>query len=112
MSARIGLVSKRNVRRAGAASLYQHARIFPPRGSAQKGDMDRMNANARGRALAALAALAALPLAVGCAAVADSSGEVSDVLGPSDPSRVAFVQLFEWKWTDIARECESCLGPK
>ena len=26
--------------------------------------------------------------------------------------RTAFVQLFEWKWTDIARECESYLGPK
>ena len=22
-----------------------------------------------------------------------------------------FVHLFEWKWTDIARECESVLGP-
>jgi alpha-amylase len=27
-------------------------------------------------------------------------------------SRTAFVQLFEWKWTDIARECETYLGPK
>jgi alpha-amylase len=27
-------------------------------------------------------------------------------------SRTAFVQLFEWKWTDVARECESYLGPK
>jgi alpha-amylase len=27
-------------------------------------------------------------------------------------TRTAFVQLFEWKWTDIARECESYLGPK
>src|SRR5689334_5575202 len=27
-------------------------------------------------------------------------------------SRTAFVQLFEWKWTDIARECEAYLGPK
>jgi len=27
-------------------------------------------------------------------------------------NRTAFVQLFEWKWTDIARECESYLGPK
>ena len=29
-----------------------------------------------------------------------------------DAPRTAFVQLFEWKWTDIARECESYLGPK
>lgn len=27
-------------------------------------------------------------------------------------SRDAFVHLFEWKWTDIARECEDWLGPK
>ncbi|WP_019560348.1 MULTISPECIES: carbohydrate-binding module family 20 domain-containing protein [Caldimonas] len=26
--------------------------------------------------------------------------------------RTAFVHLFEWKWTDIARECETFLGPK
>jgi alpha-amylase len=29
-----------------------------------------------------------------------------------NPNRAAFVQLFEWKWTDIARECETYLGPK
>lgn len=26
--------------------------------------------------------------------------------------RTVFVHLFEWKWTDIAQECESFLGPK
>lgn len=26
--------------------------------------------------------------------------------------RTAFVHLFEWKWTDIAKECEAWLGPK
>lgn len=26
--------------------------------------------------------------------------------------RTAFVHLFEWKWPDIAKECESWLGPK
>ncbi|GAA5529106.1 carbohydrate-binding module family 20 domain-containing protein [Herpetosiphon gulosus] len=26
--------------------------------------------------------------------------------------RTAFVHLFEWKWTDIAKECENWLGPK
>jgi len=34
---------------------------------------------------------------------------------PSDPgdgpARQAFVHLFEWRWTDIARECELVLGP-
>ena len=27
------------------------------------------------------------------------------------PHRTAFVQLFEWKWTDVAEECEQWLGP-
>ncbi len=27
-------------------------------------------------------------------------------------NRTVFVHLFEWKWTDIARECENFLGPK
>lgn len=27
-------------------------------------------------------------------------------------ARTAFVHLFEWKWTDVARECETYLGPK
>ena len=28
------------------------------------------------------------------------------------PHRTVFVQLFEWKWTDIALECEQWLGPR
>ena len=31
---------------------------------------------------------------------------------PSDSARTAFVHLFEWKWTDIANECRTFLGPK
>ncbi|WP_299490004.1 alpha-amylase family protein [Acaryochloris sp. IP29b_bin.137] len=31
---------------------------------------------------------------------------------PSSDPRTAFVHLFEWKWTDIANECENHLGPK
>ena len=27
------------------------------------------------------------------------------------PQRTVFVQLFEWKWTDVAQECEQWLGP-
>jgi alpha-amylase len=27
-------------------------------------------------------------------------------------NRTAFVHLFEWKWTDVAKECEDFLGPK
>jgi len=33
-------------------------------------------------------------------------------LGTFDASHVAFVQLFEWPWPDVARECEDHLGPK
>ncbi len=29
----------------------------------------------------------------------------------SYPNRSVFVQLFEWKWTDVALECEQWLGP-
>jgi alpha-amylase len=28
------------------------------------------------------------------------------------PQRTVFVQLFEWKWTDVAEECEQWLGPR
>ena len=31
---------------------------------------------------------------------------------PPPPPRTVFVHLFEWKWTDIAAECENFLGPK
>lgn len=30
---------------------------------------------------------------------------------PDSPARTVFVQLFEWPWADIARECEAYLGP-
>lgn len=28
------------------------------------------------------------------------------------PNHFGIVQLFEWKWLDIAKECENFLGPK
>lgn len=28
------------------------------------------------------------------------------------PGRSTIVHLFEWKWDDIAQECENFLGPK
>jgi alpha-amylase len=31
---------------------------------------------------------------------------------PMRADRIAFVHLFEWKWTDIAKECKTFLGPK
>jgi alpha-amylase len=62
--------------------------------------------------------LSGLALAAGSGC--GGAGYPPEGLGPSDGvgqalvagSRTAFVQLFEWKWTDIARECESYLGPK
>lgn len=41
---------------------------------------------------------------------------VSCVYGQFDPhfigNRQGIVHLFEWKWLDIADECETFLGPK
>lgn len=28
------------------------------------------------------------------------------------PNRTVMIHLFEWKWNDIAEECERFLGPK
>jgi alpha-amylase len=43
---------------------------------------------------------------------ADAPVEVGSVvrLGPRAPGAV-FVHLFEWRWTDVAKECETYLGP-
>jgi alpha-amylase len=50
-------------------------------------------------------------LVMGCVARTDHLVDApAQVATPGN--RTAFVQLFEWKWTDIARECESFLGPK
>ena len=46
-------------------------------------------------------------------AIAALAGPATPALaGTPDSSRSAFVQLFEWKWPDVARECETYLGPK
>lgn len=41
---------------------------------------------------------------------------VNSVFGQFDPNfldnRQGIVHLFEWKWLDIADECENFLGPK
>ena len=29
-----------------------------------------------------------------------------------NPARSVFVHLFEWRWADVARECEVFLGPR
>jgi alpha-amylase len=59
--------------------------------------------------------LAASATAVGCSTsdrpdAPDTYEDAGQFVESAD--RTVFVQLFEWKWTDIARECESYLGPK
>ena len=52
--------------------------------------------------------------------VTGSSNQADSPLGASQTSspspapgpRTVFVHLFEWKWTDVAQECEQFLGPK
>ncbi len=41
-----------------------------------------------------------------------ASTPTSQVPTPVPGPRTVFVHLFEWKWPDIAQECESFLGPK
>jgi alpha-amylase len=41
-----------------------------------------------------------------------SGGSDSDTDGGAVLGGGAFVHLFEWKWTDVAKECETFLGPK
>lgn len=48
----------------------------------------------------------------GCANAADEVTSEPGQFFVQQLNRTAFVQLFEWKWTDVARECESYLGPK
>jgi len=51
----------------------------------------------------------AIFIAIAVALAACSAEEdVAPSVTASEP--IAFVQLFEWKWTDIARECEEFLG--
>jgi len=46
------------------------------------------------------------------ATVVFSQSNVPPISAQTGVPRTAFVQLFEWKWTDIANECETWLGPK
>ncbi len=46
------------------------------------------------------------------AVVAPSAMPAATATGSLATPRTVFVHLFEWKWTDIAKECESYLGPK
>ncbi len=66
------------------------------------------------------AAVCALALLAACGGGGGGSGGGTSLLPPLDPSYRAsgkasagdvFVHLFEWRWADIARECETFLGP-
>ncbi len=54
---------------------------------------------------------AMLGLAVGAAA-ALTTLNLTPIAHAQSTARTAFVHLFEWKWTDVAKECEDFLGPK
>jgi alpha-amylase len=69
-------------------------------------------------ALTASTLVAGSSLFLGCAPAADEPTDTDAIEADQDPAvtsvtpRTAFVHLFEWKWTDIAQECEQFLGPK
>lgn len=46
------------------------------------------------------------------AAGTSSGGEASGPILPNDTASGVFVHLFEWRWADVALECERFLGPK
>jgi alpha-amylase len=60
--------------------------------------------------LAALAALTAVAAALASGAVV-GSGPAAAQTGYTGP-RAGMVQMFEWPWDDLARECTNVLGPK
>ncbi|MEM9493130.1 MAG: alpha-amylase family glycosyl hydrolase, partial [Myxococcota bacterium] len=66
----------------------------------------------------ALAFATAIPTQLSCSLSSQQcGGEIPTVDPPQtsyelDAQRATFVHLFEWKWTDIARECEQFLGPR
>ena len=45
------------------------------------------------------------------AALSACGAQQSPAPGAQPAGHVAFVQLFEWHWRDIAQECEEHLGP-
>ncbi len=62
--------------------------------------------------------VAAAALSLAACQWAESAG-TNDAANLDSPPRAAvpaprtvFVHLFEWKWTDVAKECETFLGPK
>ena len=69
--------------------------------------------SAGGPGAASASVTVASPSAAGAASPTPFSpyGTGTPAAAPVYPHRTVFVQLFEWKWTDVARECEQWLGP-
>jgi alpha-amylase len=70
-------------------------------------------------ALTASTLVASASLMAGCAPAEDELTDsdarqagLGTALAADGTPRTVFVHLFEWKWTDIATECEQFLGPK
>src|SRR5215211_7818392 len=61
--------------------------------------------------LALIAGCALTPEDSAAEETADCEGAKCDGFG-STPPRTVMVHLFEWRWPDVARECEDFLGPR
>jgi len=48
---------------------------------------------------------------LGLAAFADDNQPATNPVSNSDAPTDVFVQLFEWRWNDVATECQTVLGP-
>ncbi len=55
--------------------------------------------------------IAVLFLVSGQAACNKAGPVIDEVADAAPPARTVFVQLFEWPWQAVARECEDFLGP-
>jgi alpha-amylase len=66
----------------------------------------------RSVATALLALSASLALAVGTAAAPPAATPSAAAAAAYTGPRAGMVQMFDWPWPDIARECTNYLGPK
>jgi alpha-amylase len=101
-------------RRAAVISCVCGALAFAcSRGSKPGRDVDDHGAGATASGGAGSTAGTASAAGVSARAGATSVGGGADLpLLPNDTQSGVFVHLFEWRWADVARECESFLGPK
>jgi alpha-amylase len=95
-----------NGARAAAASLLPLVLVACGSSAAPSADAARPGPDA------AAEAGADAPRASSADAQSETAGDSPQVirLGPRAPGAV-FVHLFEWRWTDVAEECEAYLGP-